>query len=136
MLKYFILFLYLTVSGIYDLIYKKVPGKLIFSFAAILALSLILTGSFKPDVLSLLPGFFIVFISLVTGGLIGIADGATFLICGMVFNSAEIFSILFCSFFICSICGLFIFLKTRNRHYSLPFIPFILISSIICIILR
>ncbi|NLL93709.1 MAG: hypothetical protein GX225_06220 [Clostridiales bacterium] len=87
---------------------------------------LICHSSLLQLIISLIPGIFLLIISLVSHGALGIGDGVIILIVGLGMNFSSCTFVLFLSLFLSTIFSFIIFIKKRNLKSSFPLAPFIL----------
>ena len=83
------------------------------------------------DYKSVLPGVVFLILSFVTKSGIGLGDGLTILFMGLYYSFADMLMIIFSSLVPVFFFAAFYFIKKHNAKKTLPFIPFILIGTII-----
>ena len=77
--------------------------------------------------MALMPGLFLLLVSLLTGEAIGRGDVYVVMILGLMVGFDRIYPILFISMAACGLTGLvLIALKKRKRDEALPYMPFLL----------
>lgn len=140
MTGYMILFAYLFLMMVYDI--RKREIHLPLSGAAALILSvrqiyLVCLGevAVQHAFWGITVGIFIVVLSVLTRGGIGIGDGIIFMICGLLFGLYENSILLFLSLVFSAVAsGVLIITKHVGRKYTLPFAPFVFAGyGVMCI---
>lgn len=126
----------LLILAIQDLRSKKVSTLIcLLTIALIFIALLIYKDSMVSSLLGMGFGFIILGVSRITGGKIGLGDGMilTFTGLGLGFwRNVEMFAM---ALFMAAIVSIVLLvLKKVNRHSSLPFVPFILLSYILVFI--
>lgn len=140
MLGYMILFIYLLFMAGYDLKRREIQLGISAVVAALLAVVQIY-GIFQGETAwinafsGVVVGILLIGVSIVTRGEIGIGDGITFIISGMVLGIFENGVLLFISLLFTAFTGIFLFLIKRvGRKYTMPFVPFVFVSyGVICL---
>ena len=76
--------------------------------------------------LGLLPGIFLLAVSLVTGDKLGKGDAMVFLVCGIYLGLYQTILLLMFSLFVTGVCGCFcILLRKASYQSALPWMPFV-----------
>lgn len=140
MLGYMILFIYLLFMAGYDLKRREIQLGISAAVAVLLAVVQIY-GIFQGETTWLnafsgvVVGILLIGVSIVTRGEIGIGDGITFIISGMVLGIFENGVLLFISLLFTAFTGGFLFLIKRvGRKYTMPFVPFVFVGyGVICL---
>ncbi len=136
-MKLIVLICYLIICSIIDLKQKKIPIILLgvgisIGFIYSLCQIFIKDKEITDLLLSLIPGFVLIFVCKISKGSIGMADGLMLMITGFVFmpysNLLMIIIAFLGSFFVSCIL---VFIKNVRKSVTMPFIPFILFSTII-----
>ncbi len=140
MTGYLIVFAYLFFMMVYDI--RKREIHLPFSAAVALILLvrqiyLVCLGEAAAShaFWGIMVGVFLVVLSVLTRGGIGIGDGILFMICGLLFGFYENSILLFLSLvFTAAVSGVLIITKHVGRKYTLPFAPFVFVGfGVMCI---
>lgn len=140
MTGYLIVFAYLFFMMVYDI--RKREIHLPFSAAVALILLvrqiyLVCLGEAAAShaFWGIMVGVFLVVLSVLTRGGIGIGDGILFIICGLLFGFYENSILLFLSLvFTAAVSGVLIITKHVGRKYTLPFAPFVFVGfGVMCI---
>ncbi|MDF2538014.1 MAG: putative rane protein [Herbinix sp.] len=127
----------LFVSSIQDLLKKKVCVWIITAggLFTIISLLFIPTFSIMDSLGGLIVGAFVLFISRITGGKIGMGDGLILCVTGLglgLWGNIELFAYALFAAAIVSI--ILLVLRLADRKKSIPFIPFLFISYLfVCI---
>lgn len=126
---------YLGVSTALDLAAKKVSVMLTGVFLAIgltgNMAGLIQSGQIRGEavaelLLGLLPGLFLLAVSLVTGNQLGRGDALAFLVCGIFLGLYRTILLLMLSLFVTGVLGCFcILLRRVSYRTALPWMPFV-----------
>lgn len=140
MLGYMILFIYLLFMAGYDLKRREIQLGISAVVAVLLAVVQIY-GIFQGETTWLnafsgvVVGILLIGVSIATRGEIGIGDGITFIISGMVLGIFENGVLLFISLLFTAFTGGFLFLIKRvGRKYTMPFVPFVFVGyGVICL---
>lgn len=131
-LKYFFLLIYLTICTYTDIKTKTIS---LFNSAGF-AISIFILGcitdtiSLKYILLQMLPGFFLILLSLIKPNSIGLGDGIIFLIVGLSTSLILCLNILLITLLLSSIYSILLLLRHYSKKYIIPLAPFILLSSV------
>lgn len=131
-LKYFLLLIYLTICTYTDIKTKTIS---LFNSAGF-AISIFILGcitdtiSLKYILLQMLPGFFLILLSLIKPNSIGLGDGIIFLIVGLSTSLIMCLNILLITLLLSSIYSILLLLRHYSKKYIIPLAPFILLSSV------
>lgn len=80
----------------------------------------------------MLPGIFILGVSFLTRGGIGVGDGMVFMLTGLYLGLAENLLLMLFSFLLAAAAGLFLLAAQREgRKERLPFVPFLLLAYVL-----
>ncbi len=151
--QHYLLAAYLGICSVTDLWVKRISLTLTGVFFAIGMLRQLAvwfacfggtneTGAYVCDlvitcVLSLLPGMFLLAVSLITGKQLGMADACAFFTCGIFLGLYQTILLLMLSLFVTGICGISLLLfhkglsrgtDKKSKHRELPFLPFVFAS--------
>ena len=131
-LKFFLLLIYLTFCTYTDIKTKTISLFNSAGFAiAIFILGCITdTISIKYILLQMLPGFFLILLSLIKPNSIGIGDGIIFLIVGLSTSLIMCLNILLITLLLSSIYSILLLLRHYSKKHIIPLAPYILLSSI------
>ena len=136
-MKLIVLICYLIICSIIDLIQKKIPFILLgagicIGFIYSLCQIIMKDKEIINLLLSLIPGFVLIYVCRISKGSIGLADGLMLIITGFVFIPYSNLLIIIIAFFSSFIVSCFlVFIKNVKKSVTMPFIPFILFSTII-----
>lgn len=136
-MKLIVLICYLIICSIIDLKQKKIPFIILgvgicIGFIYSLCQIVMEDREIIDLLLSLIPGLVLIFVCRISKGSIGMADGLMIMITGFVlmpYSNLLMIIIAFLSSFFVS-CFL-VFIKNVRKSVAMPFIPFILFSTII-----
>lgn len=122
-------------ESVYDIKYKKIHPALTISFVL---LAQILYGFTKATscadfILNLLPGFLVIIMAFIFKESMGLGDGLIILFIGSVCGLRHSVFILVIAFVMSAVVSLLLLaLRKVNRKSKLPFVPFLLMASLIC----
>ena len=140
MTGYLIVLAYLFLMMMYDIRKKEIHLPLSAVVALILSVRqiyLVCLGevAVRNAFLGIMVGVFIVVLSVLTRGGIGIGDGIIFMICGLLFGFYENSILLFLSLvFTAAASVVLIITKHVGSKYTLPFAPFVFAGfGVMCI---
>lgn len=86
--------------------------------------------------MNLLPGIFLILISIFSQGKIGLGDGIIVITLGLFWNKYQMLFVLMCGFLLAGFWGvLLILLKKATQKTELPFLPFLTIAYILSLLL-
>lgn len=76
------------------------------------------------------PGTAVLALAFLSRGNIGTGDGLLLMVLGIFLKPAETLKVLICSVFLSAGYALFLYLvKKKDKHYEIPFVPFVFISA-------
>jgi leader peptidase (prepilin peptidase)/N-methyltransferase len=122
----------LTANSISDLIKKEICLKttlILTAFGIIFQLEYIKAGLITI-LLSIVPGIFMIALSIITKERIGMGDGIVVLCVGIWNGFYSAVSILMTGMFMAAICGIVLFFFKRKVK-EFPFVPFLLAAELI-----
>lgn len=126
------MFIYLLLMAVNDIRKKEIHLGITAVVGVALAakqLYLVYQGEMSAGsaFLGILTGIFLIVVSVVTGGQIGIGDGILFVICGLFFSLYETSILLLISLFLTAVVsGIMIVIKRVGKRDTIPFAPFVL----------
>ncbi|BCN32931.1 prepilin peptidase [Anaeromicropila herbilytica] len=131
MISTIVLGVILFIFGIIDIRHKEIPN-LYFVVSAILTIGLSLfqrNTSIFNGLLGITVGIVLIIISKVTRGKIGIGDGITFCITGLILGVNVNLQMLMFALFLSAIYAIFLLIfKKVNRQHTIPFLPFVFVG--------
>ncbi len=134
-LEKIIVFLFLVIISVWDIKERAVPQG-IFMLGILVAILLNFyfeNGISTEKLLGMVMGLVLIAVSRFTKGQIGEGDGAAFLVTGLALGVADNFLLLFEALFLSFVWSLFLLIGKRIRlNTKMPFLPFVLISFILC----
>ena len=124
--------LFLAVNSLKDIRKREISLRLTAGFAIAGIVRAVCLKIMSAEYFAALGiGGFVMMLSGMSGGAIGIGDGLVLLALGTVMTWQELGYILMRGIFCCSICSVIILLlPRRNRKTQIPFVPFILMGYI------
>lgn len=139
-IMFVILIVYLLVMSICDIKTKRINLCIsIVTFAVLFVMNLYLTyktgRSITEGFSGMLVGVFVILVSYVTRGQVGMGDGVIFLISGLCWGAYENGILLLISLVMTSIIGMsLVIIRRKGRHYRLPFVPFVCVGfGVMCL---
>lgn len=134
MLQKVVVMVFLAIGTLSDIKYKRIPVWLIVSFGAASAV-LRMSGMQQQSGMELLTGVatgvFLIVISAVTGGQIGIGDGLVFMVLGVLIGSANVTLLIIALILRAVVAGVLFVARRVKRKDRLPFVPFVLCAYVI-----
>lgn len=127
-----ILFLFLILCTITDLKSKTISLYLciIFFICGIFLQFFFLKATPFLLLLNLLPSFFLLLISLLSKGAIGMGDCIIFFILAFYLTDFSMLTIMFFSFLFSSVYCIYLLWKKHSRKHAFPFAPFIAVGTV------
>ena len=125
--------IYLGICTVSDIRRKKVNWLLSLLFAAgFLCLHVIWKDTTAAEILyGILPGFFLLGVSVVTREAIGYGDGMVVTVCGLALGAESAIRILMTALFLAAGWSLILLvLRKAGKKKSFPFVPFLLTAQI------
>ena len=124
-----VLLIYLILCTISDIRYKKISLIQSLCFFIIGILFQIYFGSLSfHTVISLIPGIFLILLSMVSSGQLGPGDGIMVTICGLYLGFIEIPAIILISCFVVIIYAIILGFIRKKRIKAVPYAPFLFIA--------
>ncbi len=133
------MWVFLSLGTIWDLRKKSIPMiyLYVFGLAGIVyfGFGLISGKSIWEFVLAVLPGCIGIILSFLTGEQIGMGDGLVILCTGFFLSCRQIICVVFVAFMLLTVVSIVLLIGGRvNRKTRIPFIPFVLVGWIVCIL--
>lgn len=134
---------YLTILSIWDIREKKIPIQLLVlgtsAVCVICAINLFFSGDLFWKIVTLIygvvPGGCMIAIAIATEK-IGLGDGWTMMIVGLVLNYKMCIAILAVSMLLMAICSMAMLIARKvNRNTKLPYLPFLAMAWFLMVIL-
>lgn len=132
MLSKVLVLVFLIISSVSDMKYKKIPLWLIVVFVVLGVMLAIFSPlhSFGNLMAGVLVGVSLIVVSFITAGQIGMGDGLLFMVLGIFCGSSNI-ALLICAMLLCAaVAGVLFVTKQVKRNDRLPFVPFVLCAYI------
>ncbi len=134
MLQRVVVMVFLVIGSVSDIRYKRIPIWLVACFgvlAAVLKVVDLLQQSGMELLSGVATGVFLIIVSVVTGGQIGIGDGLVFIVLGMYIGSDNVV-LLIIALILCAVTAGVLFVAKRvKRRDRLPFVPFVLCAYVL-----
>ena len=134
MLQRVVVMVFLVIGSVSDIRYKRIPIWLVAGFgalAAVLKVVDLLQQSGMELLSGVATGVFLIIVSVVTGGQIGIGDGLVFIVLGMYIGSDNVV-LLIIALVLCAVTvGVLFVAKRVKRRDRLPFVPFVLCAYVL-----
>lgn len=127
-MEWMIAIFFLVILSVYDIRNKEVPMLWLLLFGCVATVYVVLDGKREGIMMiySLIPGAFLLAISLCTRESIGYGDGWTVLALGILLGLWKCFVVVFAGFLFSAIFSLILLVLRRvNGKSRLPFLPFI-----------
>lgn len=122
-------------ESLYDIKYKKIHPAVTVSF---ILFAQILYGFSKASsildcIFNLLPGILVIILAFAFKESMGLGDGLIVLFIGSVCGYKNAFFILVIAFVLAALAGLALLIsKKGTRKSKMPFLPFLLLASVLC----
>lgn len=130
--------LWLLLGSVMDLVYRKIPQWYAYTsvVCGILCVLLLIQGEWRSHVLGGLVGLVFFLIAKITKEQIGYGDAYVLTGLGLILGIEDFLWILLSSFVILFVLSIFLILfKKTRKDTSVPFIPFLFLGYVMCILL-
>lgn len=137
MYRTIIVIIFLVISSVYDVKFKRLPMWLMWSFACFGGIFAIFVPicTLGEIIKGVLIGVLLIVVSLVTRGQIGFGDGLLFVVLGIFIGGNDNLNLLMLSLLLCAAAaGMLFVTKQLKGKDRLPFAPFVLCANI-CLLL-
>ena len=126
--------IFLVIGTLSDIKYKRIPVWLMAGFGAV-AVVLRVVGLQQQSGMELLSGVaagvFLIVVSAVTGGQIGMGDGLVFMVLGVLLGADNVMLMIIALILCAVVAGVLFVAKRVKRKDRLPFVPFVLCSYVL-----
>ena len=125
---------FLVIGTISDVRYKRIPIWLVAGFgtAAIVLRAAAWQQQSAMELISgVATGVFLIAVSAVTGGQIGIGDGLVFMVLGICLGSNNVILLIIALILCAIVAGVLLAVKHVERKDRLPFVPFVLCAYVL-----
>ena len=120
--------LYLFLASAFDIKLRKIPLLLITIFSIFEMIISLFSDKNLYFLFGLIPGVIMIIVSYITNNSLGYGDAFLIFSLGFTLSFFEVSHILLLGFFFTSIIGCLLLLKKKNKKYTLPFSPFLLLA--------
>ena len=126
---------FLLAASIFDIKTKKIPIWLCVVFSILLLIESIYFGQTHSLLLAIIPSLVLFAINIVSNNGIGKGDCLVILTLAFGMSIYDILNLILYSLFFTAICGIFCFIKNRNKKQKIAFTPFIFLTFIFLMII-